>query len=260
MYYLVQKDLYRNTHEEKLMWALDRLGFEWEYFRHIPSVDKLEYETNRTDVFLFGSVKASMIAQKNGFFSYYNQNHDYNVYSNYYGTNLLNYDSKIENFGYLDQSIFKTGLRFIRPTEDTKTFTGKLYSYDEWTDFVTTKLTNKHKTSLDRNTFIQISSPKPIYEEIRCFVLNKKVITASTYKLGNTILYKENISEDIIDFVQQMCDIFVLNNGFVMDVCRTVDKLTSKPVLKIVECGCLNCAGFYDINILKLLYEIETTT
>lgn len=48
-----------------------------------------------------------------------------------------------------------------------------------------------------------------------------------------------------------MTNKFELADAFVMDVCRT------ESGLKIVECGCINCAGFYDINLQKLLWALE---
>ena len=48
-----------------------------------------------------------------------------------------------------------------------------------------------------------------------------------------------------------MVDLFQLNGAFVIDICDT-DK-----GWKIVECNCINCAGFYDVDIQKMLMAIE---
>ena len=48
-----------------------------------------------------------------------------------------------------------------------------------------------------------------------------------------------------------MIKIYQLADSFVMDVCLTDGEW------KIIECGCINCAGLYKANIPKLLMSIE---
>ena len=48
-----------------------------------------------------------------------------------------------------------------------------------------------------------------------------------------------------------MVDIYQLADAFVIDVCRTKDGL------KIVECNCINCSGFYNIDEQKLIVSLE---
>ncbi len=74
----------------------------------------------------------------------------------------------------------------------------------------------------------------------------------SQYKLGDQVIYDRVVDDDILEYAQQMADIYQPAKGFVLDVARTDDGL------KIVEINCLNCAGFYHVNIQKLLYELNT--
>ena len=67
----------------------------------------------------------------------------------YYKDNLLNYDSVVQKFG---DKIDRTDLFFARPCEDTKTFTGQMFSRDSWKEFVSYHLTNGHTTTLNENT------------------------------------------------------------------------------------------------------------
>ena len=45
--------------------------------------------------------------------------------------------------------------------------------------------------------------------------------------------------------------IYQLADAFVIDVCLADDEW------KIVECGCINCAGFYKSDLMKLLISLE---
>ena len=42
-----------------------------------------------------------------------------------------------------------------------------------------------------------------------------------------------------------------LNISFVIDICLVDNEW------KIVECGCINCAGFYKADLQKLLMSLE---
>ena len=248
MFYLVQEDLYNSRNEVNLIEALDRLGLEYEFYKHVPFTDKLLFSTTRKDVILFGSVRASVLSKNYGFDvgSFYNSNHDYKVYSEKYKGHMLN-----EPEYFLFGSKISAEKFFCRPTQDTKEFTGKVFYREEWESFIKEKLTNGHKTTLTKDTEILISSPKNILQEIRCFVVGGEVVTASFYKIGSQIIYKECFDEDIIAFANERVKQFSLAPAFVIDICRTDDGL------KVIECGCMNCAGFYDINIKKLLSKLE---
>jgi hypothetical protein len=202
-------------------------------------------------VFIFGSLKLSRLAKKYSWYpgSYANENHNYEVYSKYYKENLLNYDSKIISF--TDEIEWDSFYKFIRPTEDTKTFTGKIWTKEEWEKFVHYSLTNGHTTTLCAETPIQVASPKNIQKEYRLWVIDGKVVTGSLYKLGVNVLYDENVEDGAIEFAEKMINEFELAPAFVMDVCLVNDEW------KIVECGCINCAGFYNANMNKVIIALE---
>lgn len=48
-----------------------------------------------------------------------------------------------------------------------------------------------------------------------------------------------------------MVDIYQLADCFVIDVCLCDDEW------KIVECGCINSAGFYKSDLHRLIMELE---
>ena len=94
---------------------------------------------------------------------------------------------------------------------------------------------------------------KQIQQEVRCWVVGGKVVTASRYKLGSRIVY-ENYDNEIFytNFAQKMVDKYQPAEAFVLDVC-----LTDDDELKIVEVNCINCAGFYHGNLNKMILALE---
>lgn len=252
MYYVVQENVFKEENYDNLMLALNRLKLPYEIVKVLPFIEDFEFETNRTDVFPFGAVKMSRLSRqyrwKPG--SQLNENHDFQIYKNYYHDNLLNWDSKIIKFG--NDDLFSKEIFFARPTMDTKVFTGKVFDMGEWTAFRERSQKNGHTSLLDDDTEIQISSVKNIQNEIRFWIVKGEIVTASQYKLGNRLVMNDNVDASAYRFCEKMIELFELNDAFVMDVCLTDNQY------KIIECGCINSAGFYQANLQKLLMKLET--
>ena len=121
----------------------------------------------------------------------------------------------------------------------------------EWPEFKERMLTGGHTTSLTKDTLIQVATPKYLTQEVRCWVVDGKIVTQSTYRRGSFLVYDEVVDQDAIDFAQSMVDIFQLSPTFVIDVGLTRDGW------KIIECGSTSCAGYYDANIQKLIEALE---
>lgn len=257
MFYVVQENTFREANYDNLIDILKRLDLGYDIVKSVPFTDTIycmdgetPYVNNRKDIFVFGSVKLARTSKLCGWEpgSLLNENHDYRVYSKYWGENLLNYDSKIIK---LNDDIRWDSIKFIRPCEDTKTFTGQVFNKEEWDEFKERTFKGGHETSLTENTEIQVSIVKIIYKEIRCWTVGGKVISCSQYKLGNRFSTSDIVDDDAIEFAQKMVDIFQLADAFVIDICLTEDGW------KIVEAGCINCAGFYEVNLAKVIIALE---
>lgn len=270
MHYIIQENVFREQHYDLLFKAMDRLSLSYTVVRMFPFVDKIvdlkhitddgaynvdelpEYEPPHKNVFVFGALKLARVAAERKWHpgSLMNGNHDFEVYSRHYRRNLLNYDSHIAKLS--DQINWgDEGLRFIRPTQDTKSFTGKVFNQVEWEEMVEHNLHNHRSAQFNENTAIQISTPKKIFKEIRFWVIDGKVITGSQYQLNGKLILDDEIEEDAIEFAQKMVDIYKLADAFVIDVCLTNNGW------KIVECGCINCAGFYKSDLQKVIMALE---
>lgn len=250
MYYVVQNNVFREHNYNNLIDALERLGLEYEIVKVLPFIENFEVKTKRTDVFPFGSLKMARLSAKLGWYpgSQMNDNHDYLIYKDYYRENLLNYDSKIIKLG---DYFFSKEPFFARPTKDTKVFTGHVFDMDSWERLKRENLNYEVSSIFGKDTEVQISTVKRIQKEIRFWIVKGEVITASQYRLGGFVNYSENVDQDAYDFCKKMVDIFQLNEAFVMDLAMVNGEY------KIVECGCINCAGFYYANMQKLLMKLE---
>ena len=88
--------------------------------------------------------------------------------------------------------------------------------------------------------------------EWRLWVVNGQIVTWSLYKEGSRVVYRNEVDDDALAFAQRMVDI---NPGYspayVIDVCRTEDGL------KLLETNCINAAGFYAADLVKLTAAID---
>ncbi len=251
MHYVVQENTFKEVHYDKLINSFEKLKLTYEIVKVRPFIDTFDYQTNRKDVFVFGALKLADMARKLDWVpgAIVGPNHDFTVYSQYYGDNLLNYDSKIYKFG--DEIPFTSNFLFFRPVLDSKVFTGQVFNQFEWKIKQYDLLNNGHVTSLTKDTLIQVSTSKWIDKEIRFWVVDGKIVTGSQYRLGNRNVLDDRIDLDAIIFAQEMVDIYQLDKSFVMDVCLT------DAGYKIVECGSISCAGFYKSDVQKTIIALE---
>lgn len=249
MYYIIQKNTFNEENYDNLISIINRYSIDYEIVDVWPFIDEVEFITKRKDVFVFGGLKLSRLGKKYGWIpgSLLNSNHDYRVYSKFYTNNLLNYDSKVQKiFEKITDDVF-----FARPCEDNKIFTGKVYTLEEWNEYINQIQTNGHSTLITTETEIQISSVKEIQKEFRFWIVGDDVVTASQYKIGNWVNYSEIVDDGAYEFCKQMIKLYKPAEAFVMDICLIDDEY------KIIEIGCINSCGFYKSNMNKLIESLE---
>lgn len=254
MYYIIQENLFREHHFNTLIEYLKKYNLEYEIIKFRPFTEDLEFKTTRKDVFCFGSVNLAAIAKKYDWNpgSLYNENHDFTVYGPKYGINMLNSDGLVMNVG--DTLPDKYKMFFARPTKDTKSFSGQVFTRSAWEDWVKDLDNSSLKQRLTAETQVLIAPLKTIQQEIRCWIVNGKPVTISQYKIGSRVnmLNMDNNQEAVI-FATDMAKLYNPARAYVMDICLFEDEY------KIVEINCINCSGFYDLNMSKLLQALEQT-
>lgn len=254
MYYLIQENLFKETNFHILIDILDRHKLPYEIIEYRPFSDEVKFFTDRKDVFVFGSVSMTNASLKYDWNPgvFYNDNHDMEIYMKKYGEHMLNSDGACINYAeklpeYLPYTFF------ARPTRDTKVFSGSLFTTDSWNEWVNTTVASDVVKNITDETRIFVASLKSfIQKEIRCWVVDDKVVTISQYKIGDRVIQQNyDHEQEAIDFAQQMVDIYSPSRAFVLDICLYKDQY------KVVEINCINCAGFYDANMFKLIEALE---
>jgi len=252
MYYIVQKNLFREKNFDILINLFQRWKIEYEIIDWIPFQEEITIHTDRKDIMCFGGVSLAKAAIKYNWNPgiFYNENHDMEVYFQHYKEHMLNSDG----FFIRSQDELPASLPevfFARPADDTKLFSGGLFSKKGWDDTMKAYLTLKK--GLEHDVKIFVASDKDyIAKEIRCWVVEGKVVTMSQYKLGILVTQKNyDHDEDARAFAQKMVDIYTPSRAFVLDICLYQGEW------KVVEINCINSAGFYDANMDKLLTALE---
>lgn len=255
MHYVIHTNVFKEAHWDMLMNFVQKNELSYEIIPFQPFVEHVEIEYKGTDVWCWGSVSLSRIAKNYGWTpgSMMNENHDMDVYGKHYCENMLNAGGVIMRAG--DPLPEWADFFFARPTKDSKAFTGQLFSREAWYEWLPDaiqpgKISNQN--IFTRDTMVLIAPLRNIQQEVRCWVVGGKVVTASRYKLGSKTWYQNYDDESyFVDFAQKMVDIYQPAEAFVIDVCLANDEL------KVVEVNCINCAGFYHANMDKLMMAIE---
>ncbi len=253
MFYVIQENVYKEYHHNTLMEHLRRYNLEHEMIPWRP-FDKIKVKTDRKDVWFWGSIDTGMEYQNNGWYPgiMYNDGHNFDVYMEKFGDNLLNSDALIQEVDVLDP--FSYEQRFIRPTRDTKIFESKVYGLDEWNYYIK-GLEPQDLADIRSKTKMMHCWPKSgIQQEIRCWIIDGEPVTMSQYKIGKRVnmLNMDNNEESYI-FSKKMAKIYSPSRVYVLDICLYEDDY------KIVEINCANMSGFYDIDMSKLIQSLEKT-
>jgi hypothetical protein len=251
MYYIIQENTFNEKGHDRLIKTLNRFELSYEIVKVKPFIEEFKFKTDRKDVFCFGGLKMARLAPqyewKPGVLM--TPNHNFLVYRNYYQDELLNFDSKVYQFG--EDFGWSQGVYFIRPTEDTKSFSGQVFDIISWTKFRQDALDGSYHSQLTKDTLIQVSSIKRIQKEFRFWIVDGEIVTGSQYKMGRRPYFNSEVDPAAIKYCQRMINKFQLAEAFVIDVCLTNGRW------RIVECGCLNCAGFYEADMQKLIIALE---
>jgi hypothetical protein len=163
---------------------------------------------------------------------------------------MLNYDGKITTFRELiKENMPPDQLIFIRPNDDSKSFCGEIVEFQRvqaWYE----NLIGYENVNLDLDTKIVTCPPYNIKKEWRLWIVNKKVIASSQYKEGQSIKKIKDAPKEVVEFAESRCQEYVPHDIFVMDICLCTNELF------ILECGCLNSAGFYAADVHKIVKEV----
>jgi hypothetical protein len=167
-----------------------------------------------------------------------------------WGEHMLNYGAVVTTF----EELIQTGhdpekMLFIRPDDDSKSFAGEVLRFAEYREWFE-RLMVIENSGISGNTRIVVGEPFHIGREWRLWCVNKEVIAASQYRNNFKLEKLRDCPTEVVSFAEARCLQFTPHDVFVMDVCETGGQLY------IVECNCMNAAGFYDANIEAIVTNV----
>lgn len=173
-------------------------------------------------------------------------------YINIWKSYMLNSDAKITTFKEFSKENHEAdSLWFIRPDADDKSFNGDVRTYKEIIDWSNT-FTVFDNVILTEDTKIVVGPPYNIKKEWRNYIVDGKVVSSSLYRQDFRLKKsRENIPQDMIDFVEARCKEYQPHKIFAMDIALCGDEYF------IIECGCLNSVGFYAADISKIVKSVS---
>jgi ATP-grasp domain, R2K clade family 3 len=254
--WVVQRNLTSRTELAELRSTCLKIGIRMIELDIIPFTDKLpDFDRSRRSI-IYGSTTFNALAfndatLKKGLFfddiSFSIQN-----YIQKWGRYMLNYNAEIVSFKELINGCkYDAGkLLFIRPDNDSKSFAGEVKRFDEISEWYE-KLTVAENINLSPETKIVITEPYSIQYEWRLWIVDRKVVAASKYRAYFKLTKEEGCPADVVAFAEERCEQYTPHDIFVMDICLCGDEYF------IVECGCMNGAGFYKANIGNIVSHVS---
>jgi len=253
MYYVIQENLFREYGFKALIEHLERNGLRYEIAQFRPFVNELPIKEFHKNTFFFGSINGGKVSEHYNWEPGHliNENFDMEVYYPRYGDHMLN-KGYIMNIDYPLPDTLPDEF-FARPTKDTKEFSGEVFTRKAWVDWTKDLSDSNLMQGVSSKTRVFVAPVKHyIQQEIRCWMIDGKLVTASQYKIGNRVNYLNmDNNEEVVIFSEKIAKIFSPARAWVLDICLWQDEYY------VVEMGCINHCGFYDANMSKLIQSLE---
>jgi len=227
MHYIIQKNVFKDPRYEEIFAVMNRLGLSYEEVSFRPNSHIFDYQTDRKDVFVYGSVKLAKVAADYDWHpgSFYGERHSFVNYVKGYQQHALNFGSQILT---LSEPIdWKAQAKlFIKPSKDAKVFTGKVFSKPEWEDFVYYSLQDRSNPRITARTEIQVSKPHRLIKEARVWVVGNQPVTSSYYLFHGDVEFEEELAPDGLAFAREMAALHEVADAYVLDIVLTAEGLS----------------------------------
>ena len=255
MHWILQDTDFSERGWDTLLSTLETFGVPHSKHKVVPFVGTLSPEptVGHDNVICFGSYSmrhaAKLYGWKPGVFDV--GPFDFTVQKSHWGNLMLNHDSEVMEF----QDVRLTKPTFMRPVDDSKYFSGRVFdpeSFEDWQHKVCNIGVDPGIT-LSPGTLVQVSPIKEIWSEYRFWIVNRRIVTASRYKMGDTVIYSSDVDYRFHWFVSSLLESgWQPSEAYVMDVCETPEGIS------IVEINTINSSGFYAADVQKLVFELES--
>jgi hypothetical protein len=253
MHWILQNNLNREPGMEEIVHVLERAGIPFSEHMVIPYIGEIEPDVSPSGkVMVFGSYSMRHVAKRKGWKPGCFDLGEITIRDclTHWQTHMLNSDAVFGSFGSVRPTIDPF---FIRPSADSKYFTGVVMScreLAEWQKKVV-GLGEDDGSGLRSNTDVLWCAPKTVQREYRLWIIRGFVATASQYRVGDRVIYSSVVDDDTIRFGEEMAALWTPAEAFVLDVCLSQNKW------KIVEINVLNAARLYAANAGRLVDALE---
>jgi hypothetical protein len=257
MYWVVQDKMRETGGDRTLRDLLRRLGIPHSYHDVVPIIGELRPDVNpEGNVIVIGSYSMRHAAKAKGWvpgcFDVGHITHD--DYVAQWGSALLNASARVCRFEDAPKYIMDEF--FVRPTIDSKAFTGQPYNRAEFMSWYEKVMAlNDPGAFILPTTEIIIAPIKDITQEYRCWIVDGRVVTSSLYKRGedqHQVLMDGRVDERIIEYANRFAaGAWQPTRAYVLDLCLSSDEL------RVLEVNTLNSSGFYAADMAKLVQALE---
>jgi hypothetical protein len=166
--------------------------------------------------------------------------------SNYlaqWGSRMLNDDAEIAPIAeFIDRNIDSSKEIFVRPDEDSKSFTGSATTFGEFREIARRVI--GHHPHITGSTMIAVASPKRIEKEWRNIVVGNSIVSSALYRNnGRTEIGTADIPEEMIRFAYECFHTYMQPDSMTLILQRSWPKLTfaSGTMNKDSESSIISC-------------------
>ena len=257
MHWILDNNIFEEEGFDRLKSALERMGVSHSSHKSIPFSGEITDREPLDDLlgkgtrfYVMGSYSLTNWAVREGFLHpKFVQNLDFETQRVAWGDRMLNSDARVMKVRFIPEQRHPF---FLRPVLDTKSFTGQVFDWPEFTEW-RERIAAADSEQVNLDTLVMLCSKKAIHTETRCWVVNGRVATRSGYKVGTIKRYTdpELVDDAIVQFAAERAADWSPNPAYVMDIAET------PAGLRIVEVNNLNSAGLYRGDMQKLVNQIE---
>ncbi len=244
MHWVVQQNIFKRSNFMALVDALDRAGFDYSIVSIPRGSRALEPDVNPLGrVFVCGALKMADIAAAKGWQpgSLLNDNFDFSVWQEHLGDELLNTGALVTSL----KPLVLDDARFVRPTEDTKAFDGRVFTPEQLAAW---------KRDLGdglRDIDVVVAPVKRLFHEVRLFIVAGEVVTASLYRQAGKPVVSSRVDPDALAYARSIIARWQPAEAYVIDVALTDDGY------KVIEFNNIHSSGFYACDVLRYVLAIQ---
>lgn len=255
--WIVQRNLSGEDVIDRMEASFQALDIDYVLIDMIPFSDSLPSFPKDKACIFYGSTTMNHLAGqdeslKNGLF-FDPQIFSIENYLRQWGSHMLNYEATvatINDFLQEEQEDMEK-LLFIRPDDDQKAFAGEVRKAGEVREWLH-GLIESGITMLSPESKIVIGAAYNIRFEWRLWIVERKVIAASRYRESFRLSKTPGCPPEVVAFAEERCREYVPDAVFVMDIGLCGD------TYYIIECNCMNGAGFYAADIHNIIQQVSS--